>query len=375
MRHFGRESSWRFSRIAYEWFAEGALAVAGVGVRCRVTRKRSSSGLREGRKVVCLKVMSLFRGEIGKLPDMTVFTVFNGFGRDPPSFVALPRFVGAQRRFAAYHRGRSSSLNQIRMGVGRPLLRVRRTLLRKYRPLPRGEGMTGRATRAGSRSCSNWTDAEAMRNLEGPNATGALFPHAPSQCAAARGPGFGPRFMSFMSAESHQFMRDTRLLANAFAERAGGMETAGETHLTLVSIVQFGLEARDVVASGSITGLGSRRCPAHLQGSMIRLSSPTTCPGLWLVPHSVRGLLDEMPASDRTADDDLLHTPRPCDFVPRLTQSRRRNHRFAPATPRSMVAEPVKGGQRAPMLLASYEAEKPLALRGGRGHPDSRHAT
>jgi hypothetical protein len=80
--------------------------VSRVRDELRCNRDEVGVGLREGGKVVCLKDMKLFRIKIGKLPHVTVFPAFNRFGHGPPLFVVLPRFVRAQRRDAAHHRGR-----------------------------------------------------------------------------------------------------------------------------------------------------------------------------------------------------------------------------------------------------------------------------
>jgi hypothetical protein len=101
-----RQERWGTTGIARDWFAEEAGIVGGVRGVLRYNSDEAGVGLREARKVVCLKDMKLFRIKIGKMPHVVVFPAFNRFGHGPPLFIVLPRFISAQRRFAAHHRGR-----------------------------------------------------------------------------------------------------------------------------------------------------------------------------------------------------------------------------------------------------------------------------
>jgi predicted hydrolase (HD superfamily) len=57
---------WGTTRTVRERFADKASAAAGVRDKLRYNTDEVGVGLREGRKVVCLKDMKLFRIKIGK---------------------------------------------------------------------------------------------------------------------------------------------------------------------------------------------------------------------------------------------------------------------------------------------------------------------
>jgi hypothetical protein len=176
-------------------------------------------------------------------------------------------------------------------------------------------------------------------------------------------------FSAFMSAESPQFTRARRLRANAFAERAEGMETLGEEHLTRVNIVHFSLRRR----ARGCERLGPRvgAPPPLLDPSPGRHDRP-------LKSHHIRrGPGRCYTRSEGCSVGCRCRTGHPTTIcctrsVPAVSSHVRRgpavgtivlHQRLA----EPMVAEPVKGGQRAPMVLASYQAEEPHAPRGRPG--------
>jgi hypothetical protein len=138
-------------------------------------------------------------------------------------------------------------------------------------------------------------------------------------------------------------------LAIAFAEPRDNLEIASENHRKGVGILYSILEGNQVATIGSVAGLGCLWIGLKSWDA----NEPLNSHHLRGEPHRSDGatLSDWTRASDLPAIDDLLHIPRPGDFVARVKGPRRRDHRSGRATPGPMAVEPAADGHPALCFL------------------------
>jgi hypothetical protein len=236
-------------------------AMSGVREDLRYNADEVGVGLPTGGRIACLMEMKPFRIRIGRLHSVTVFPCLQQIRGQPPLFVVLPEFAGAQDCFAVCHRSRLYITQSPSGWVSAPVLCEFAAWFcewvdsygaeRGWQP-ERAVLFLGQAP--------TLAKADALRALAGHNGTVVVFPPHLTRVLQPADVPWVRRFKTFLTPKLHQLVRDPRLLAHTFAELKENMERAAEKHPAGVGIVCSIMEANQVATVGSGTGLGFVCC-------------------------------------------------------------------------------------------------------------------